>query len=82
MTYQNPSAGRGDKRQNTTDYDHPQETNLLNIHKGMEYDLAGRPQLRVAAQLSGPSIAGQVSIAVVSTNSLSRVDAALVWSED
>lgn len=61
MTYQNPSAGRGDKRQNTTDYDHPQETNLLNIHKGMEYDLAGRPQLRVAAQLSGPSIAGQVS---------------------
>lgn len=62
MTYTTSSAaGAGDRRKNTTDYDHPQETNLLNIHKGMEYDLAGRPQLRVAAQLSGPSIAGQVS---------------------
>ncbi len=27
----------------------------------MEYDLAGKPQLRVAAKLSGPTIAGQVS---------------------
>lgn len=61
MSYTNPSAGRGDKRQNTTPYEHPQETNLLNIHKAMEYDLAGKPQLRVAAKLSGPSIAGQVT---------------------
>jgi hypothetical protein len=48
-------------RTNTTNYAHPQETNLLNVHKAMEYDLAGKPMLRVAAQLSGPSIAGQVS---------------------
>ena len=48
-------------RNNTTDYVHPQETNLLNLHKAMEYDLAGKPQIRVAAKLSGPSIAGQVS---------------------
>ena len=61
MTYTNPSAGRGDKRQNTTSYEHPQETNLLNIHKAMEYDLAGKPMLRVAAKLSGPTVAGQVS---------------------
>jgi hypothetical protein len=27
----------------------------------MEYDLAGKPQIRVAAKLSGPTIAGQVS---------------------
>jgi len=27
----------------------------------MEYDLAGKPQLRVAAKLSGPTIAGQVT---------------------
>jgi hypothetical protein len=59
--YVKPSAGRLDSRQNTTTYDHPQETNLLNIHKAMEYDLSGKPMLRVAAQLSGPSIAGQVS---------------------
>ena len=60
-TYTNPSAGRGDSRQNTTSYDHPQETNLLNIHKAMEYDLGGKPMLRVAAKLSGPTMAGQVS---------------------
>ena len=48
-------------RQNTTDYEHPTDPNLLNLHKAMEYDLAGKPMVRVAAKLSGPSIAGQVS---------------------
>ena len=47
MSYTPPSAGRGDKRQNTTDYDHPQETNLLNIHRAMDYSAAGEPLLRV-----------------------------------
>lgn len=46
---------------NTTDYVHPEEENLFNLHKAMEYDLGGKPQIRVAAKLSGPSIAGQVS---------------------
>jgi hypothetical protein len=32
---------------NTTNYEHPQESNLLNIHKAMEYDAAGKPVLRV-----------------------------------
>ena len=50
-----------DRYQNSTDYEHPQESNLLNVHKAMEYDLAGKPLLRVAASLSAPSIAGQVS---------------------
>jgi hypothetical protein len=48
-------------RQNTTDYNHPTDPNLLNLHKAMEYDLGGKPMLRVAAKLSGPGIAGQVS---------------------
>ena len=61
MAYVKPSAGRGDKRQNTTNYEHPQETNLLDLHRAMEYDLAGKPQIRVAAKLSAPSIAGQVT---------------------
>lgn len=47
MTYQAPTPGRLDARQNTTDYDHPQETNLLNIHKAMDYSAAGEPLLRV-----------------------------------
>lgn len=46
---------------NSTDYIHPNEENLFNLHKAMEYDLAGKPQIRVAAKLSGPTIAGQVS---------------------
>lgn len=50
-----------DRYQNSTDYEHPQESNLLNLHKAMEYDLGGKPMVRVAAKLSGPSIAGQVS---------------------
>ena len=61
MAYTPPPQGRGDRRLNTTDYEHPQETNLLDLHRAMEYDLAGKPQIRVAAKLSAPSIAAQVS---------------------
>ena len=45
--YTAAEARPGDRRLNTTNYDHPQETNLLNIHKAMEYDAAGQPVLRV-----------------------------------
>ncbi len=48
-------------RPNSTDYEHPWEPNLSDLHHVMEYDLQGKPLLRVAAALSGPSIAGQVS---------------------
>ncbi len=51
----------GVRKDNSTNYDHPDEANLLNLHKAMEYDLAGNPVIRVAAKLSGPTIAGQVS---------------------
>jgi hypothetical protein len=33
-------------RDNTTAYDHPQETNLLNLHKAMEYNPSGQPVKR------------------------------------
>lgn len=35
-----------DRYQNSTDYAHPQESNLLNVHKAMEYNTAGEPVLR------------------------------------
>lgn len=35
-----------DRYQNSTNYDHPQESNLLDLHKSMEYDGAGRPVIR------------------------------------
>jgi hypothetical protein len=41
-------TARGDTRLNTTAYEHPQESNLLNLHKAMEYNAAGEPILRVA----------------------------------
>jgi hypothetical protein len=34
-------------RTNTTSYVHPQETNLLNVHKAMQYNTDGQPELRV-----------------------------------
>ena len=40
-------------RNNTTNYEHPQETNLLNLHKAMEYDPHGYPIIRVKTALSG-----------------------------
>lgn len=46
MAYVKPSAGRLDTRQNTTNYDHPQETNLLNVHRAMDYNPLGQPVLR------------------------------------
>ena len=36
-----------DRYQNSTAYEHPQESNLLNIHKAMDYSAAGEPLLRV-----------------------------------
>ena len=45
-----------------SDYEHEFRNSHLNdLHQAMEYDLSGKPQIRVAAKLSGPSIAGQVT---------------------
>ena len=37
----------GNNGNNSTNYDHPQETNLLNLHKAMDYSASGEPLLRV-----------------------------------
>lgn len=39
-------SGVLDQRLNLTDYIHPQETNLLNLAKSMEYNAGGQPTLR------------------------------------
>ena len=36
-------------RQNSTPYFHPQETNLLNVHKAMQYNGQGQPVLRTGS---------------------------------
>lgn len=39
-------SGQMDQRLNSTNYIHPQETNLLNIAKSMQYNNSGQPSLR------------------------------------
>lgn len=39
-------------RANTTNYQHPQETNLLNLHKAMQYNTDGEPEVRVTNSLT------------------------------
>lgn len=36
-----------DRYLNSTNYEHPQESNLLDVHKAMDYSSAGQPLLRV-----------------------------------
>ncbi len=36
-----------DRYQNSTNYEHPQESNLLNVHHAMDYSASGEPLLRV-----------------------------------
>ena len=49
-------------RENTTNYTHPQETNLLNIHKAMEYDAVGKPVVRVRVDGGQVTISGDVVV--------------------
>ncbi len=62
MAYTNPSAGAGDKRQNTTNYEHPQETNLLNIHKAMQYNVLGEPILRTTLGVTASDAFGRFRV--------------------
>lgn len=43
-----------DRYQNSTNYVHPQESNLLDLHKSMEYNVLGQPVLRTTL---GPTAA-------------------------
>lgn len=49
-----------DRYQNSTNYVHPQESNLLDVHKAMQYNDNGEPELRVNA--SGITLSGDVNI--------------------
>lgn len=61
MAYVNPSAGRGDRRQNTTNYEHPQETNLLDLSRAMQYNSDGQPEIRANVG-NGIVISGNVTL--------------------
>ena len=47
---------------NSTSYEHPEESNLLNLHKAMEYNGDGEPLLRVSVGGESVTISGDVTI--------------------
>jgi hypothetical protein len=55
-------TARGDTRLNTTAYEHPQESNLLNIHKAMEYSVDGKPHVRVTLGADNITVSGNVNL--------------------
>ena len=56
-----------DRYQNSTAYEHPQESNLLNIHKAMKYNSDGEPVVRT--HVDGISLQGDVIVDTVSLSS-------------
>ncbi len=52
---------------NTTPYEHPQESNLLNIHKAMLYNPAGEPTLRVKDAQAGYTSKNRLKISAYQT---------------
>ena len=53
-----------DDRPNTTDYVHPEENNLRNVHKAMEYNNLGQPIVRTTASGSGYSNTGNTNTGI------------------
>ena len=52
----------GNRNPNSTAYVHPDEPNLLNLHKAMEYDPAGKPHIRVSLGSDTITINGDVNL--------------------
>ena len=51
-----------DRYANSTNYVHPQESNLLNTHKAMEYAPDGKPHVRVTLGSDNITITGNVNL--------------------
>lgn len=49
-----------DRYQNSTNYEHPQEGNLLNVHKSMEYNALGQPVLRTTLKVGQSDAFGRL----------------------
>ena len=52
----------GVRNPNSTGYVHPDEPNLLNLHKALEYDDAGKPHIRVTLGSDNITITGDVNL--------------------
>jgi hypothetical protein len=49
-----------DRYQSSTNYEHPQESNLLNLHKAMEYNALGQPVLRTTLKVGQTDAFGRI----------------------
>jgi hypothetical protein len=49
-----------DQPQNTTNYNHPRDPNLNDLHSAMQYDAAGNPEIRT--HVNGVTIEGDVTV--------------------
>jgi hypothetical protein len=54
---------------NSTNYVHPNEENLFNLHKAMDYNAVGQPILRVA----GSEVFGSINIALGNVDGMTQV---------
>ena len=52
----------GVQNPNSTGYVHPDEPNLLNIHKALTYDASGEPHLRVTLGADNITVSGNVNL--------------------
>ncbi len=50
----------GIRNKNSTNYDHPDEPNLLNLHKTMEYNALGQPVLRTTLKVGQTDAFGRI----------------------
>lgn len=83
MTYKAPPQGRGDRRLNTTNYEHPQETNLLDLYRAMQYNTAGQPELRTSnflIDVSAGRVPGHSIVFIAGRNRTTAISTpATVW---
>ena len=52
----------GVQNPNSTNYVHPNEPNLLNVHKALTYDASGEPHLRVTLGSDNITVSGNVNV--------------------
>jgi hypothetical protein len=52
----------GVQNPNSTNYVHPNEPNLLNVHKALTYDASGEPHLRVTLGSDNITVSGNVNL--------------------
>ena len=59
----------GVQNPNSTDYVHPDEPNLLNLHKAMQYNDLGEPEIR--AHIHGITLEGNVIVTTIDSSIIS-----------